>query len=185
MAEMLTPQELASYLKLNPTTVIRKAAKGEIPAIRIGRQFRFNRDQIERWLLRQTIGRPAQILVVDDDPAIGKLFQNGLGEEGYDVTTTVSSLDALKLVNENKFDLLFIDLVMPEINGCELFRRVREIDKSVPVAIITAYPDSQLMEEAMKEGPFIVMKKPLDINNIRQATRNFTQGPAANTEKGR
>lgn len=78
MQELLTPHELARYLKLNHTTVIRKANKGEIPAIKIGKQFRFDKYQIDKWLFQHTVGRQAQILVVDDEPVIGQLFRDSL-----------------------------------------------------------------------------------------------------------
>lgn len=176
MDELLTPQELAKYLKLNPTTVIRKAHKGEIPAIRIGRRFRFNREQIDRWLLQKTMGRPAQILVIDDEPIIAQLFRDSLPEKnGYQLTTALSSREALDVVAKQRFDLIFLDLVMPEIAGSELFRRIRRIDKQVPVAIITGYPDSELLKTATKHGPFTIMIKPFTGDDIRQAVHSLTQ----------
>jgi excisionase family DNA binding protein len=175
MDKLLTPQELAKYLKLNPTTVIRKANKGEIPSIKIGKQFRFDKVQIDRWLLQKTVGRPLQILVVDDEPVIGRLFTDSLQECGYQVTTTLSSLEALELVAKRRFDLIFLDLFMPEIDGSELFRRIREIDKHVLITIITGYPDSDLMGKAMEQGHFMVMKKPFDADDILKAVRGFTK----------
>ena len=52
MKELLTTQELAKYLKLRPETVLRKSRKGELPAVKIGRQYRFDVDQINNWLLQ-------------------------------------------------------------------------------------------------------------------------------------
>ncbi len=174
MDQLMTPQELAEYLNLNTTTVIRKAKKGELPAIKIGRQFRFDRDEVERWLLQRTVGRPAHILIVDDEPAIGALFKESLEGKGYQVTTTTSSREALELVSKAHFDLIFLDLVMPEIDGSELLRRIKKIDGQVPVAIITGYPDSDLMKKAMTHGPFLVMNKPFNSNDILKVVRGFT-----------
>ncbi len=176
MDELLTPQELAKYLKLNPTTVIRKAHKGEIPAIRIGRQFRFNKDQVDHWLFQKTVGRPSKILVIDDEPLIAQLFRDSLLEKnGYQLATALSSREALELVAKQRFDLIFLDLAMPEIDGSELFRRIRRIDKQVPVAIITGYPDSELLKTATKHGPFTIMIKPFTGDDIRQAVDSLTQ----------
>ena len=94
-------------LQLNSATVTRKAKKGEIPAIKIGKQFRFDRDQIDKWLLQNTVGRPAYILVVDDEPVVGQLFRDSLGKNGCMVTTALSSPEALKLVARQRFDLIF------------------------------------------------------------------------------
>lgn len=175
MNQLMTPQELAEYLNLNPTTVIRKAKKGELPAIKIGRQFRFDKDEVERWLLQRTVGRPAHILVVDDEPTIGMLFKESLESHGYRVTTTLSSREALELLGKTHFDLIFLDLLMPELDGSELFRRIKEIDAHVPVAIITGYPDSELMKKAMNYGPFLVMNKPFTDGDILKTVRSFTQ----------
>ncbi|MBN2463062.1 MAG: response regulator [Dehalococcoidia bacterium] len=180
MQELLTPHELARYLKLNHTTVIRKANKGEIPAIKIGKQFRFDKDQIDKWLFQQTVGRPAHILVIDDEPVIGQLFRDSLEKNGYHVTTMLSSLEALELVARQHFDLIFLDLAMPELDGSELFRRIRNTDKQVPVAIITGYPDSELLIKAKEHGPFMIMIKPFTDNEILQAVHTFNQQPMFN-----
>ena len=175
MNSLLTPQELAEMLQLNSATITRKAKKGEIPAIKIGKQFRFDKDQIDKWLTQQTVGRPAYILVIDDEPVIGQLFKDILGKNGYSVTIALSSPEAMELINKQRFDLIFLDLVMPEIDGCELFRSIRKIDKQVPVAIVTGYPDSELLIKAKEQGPFIIMIKPITDADILQAVHTFSR----------
>jgi DNA-binding NtrC family response regulator len=77
-------------------------------------------------------------------------------------------------VEKDRFDLIFLDLVMPGLDGSEVFKRIRKIDEHVPVAIITGHPDSELLAKAMEQGPFIVMKKPLDIYEIRKTVYSLT-----------
>ena len=175
MKELLTSKEIAEYLKLDQVTVRRKAIKGEIPAIRIGRRLRFDRDQIDNWLLRARIVQGINILVVDDDPPVGKLFKVLLEGQGYQVAIALDGLEALGLVEKQRFDLIFLDLLLPELDGAELFQRIRQIDKHVPVAIITGYPDSNLMAKAMEQGPFLVMKKPFNSDNILNTVHSFTR----------
>ena len=175
MNTLLTPQELAEVLQLNSATITRKAKRGEIPAIKIGKQFRFDRDQIDKWLIQQTVGRPAHILVIDDEPVIGQLFRDSLDKNGYRVTTSLNSLEALELVAKQQFDLIFLDLVMPEIDGSELFRHIRKTDKQVPIAIITGYPNSELLIKAKEQGPFIIMIKPFTDDDILQAVHTFSR----------
>jgi len=175
MNALLTPQELAEMLRLNSATVTRKAKKGEIPTIKIGKQFRFDKDQIDKWLLHQTVGRPAHILVINDEPVVGQLFRDSLEKSGCKVTTTLSGLEALELAARQRFDLIFLDLVMPKIDGSELFRRIRKIDKQVPIAIITGYPDSELLIKAKEQGPFIIMIKPFTGDEILQAVHTFSR----------
>lgn len=182
MTKLLNSRQVAEYLNLEPVTVRRKAAKGEIPSVRIGNRFRFDQGQIDRWLLQQTVGKPAHILVVDDDPVIGDLFTDSLKNHNYQVTTALSSVEALRLLANDHFDFIFLDLVMPELDGGELFRRIRQMDERVPVAIITGYPDSDLMNRAMEQGPFLVMKKPFDSAQILEAVRSFTQAPSGGSQ---
>ena len=176
MGKLLSATQLAEYLNLKPVTVRRKARKGEIPTIRIGNRLRFNKQQIDRWLLHRSNRRPINILVIDDEPIIGQLFKNSLNGHGYHITTTLSSLEALELVGNRHFDLIFLDLVMPELDGAELFHRIRQKNKHTPVIIITGYPDSDLMSRAMGHGPFTVMKKPFTDDDILNTVHSFFKG---------
>ena len=179
MKKLLSAVQLAEYLNLKPVTVRRKAKKGELPSVKIGNRLRFDKQQIDKWLRKISARRAVQILVVDDEPVIGQLFKDSLDDHNYQVTTTLSSLEALELLSKRHFDLIFLDLLMPDLDGTELFRRLRQMDKRVPVAIITGYPDSDLMRRAIEHGPFMVMKKPFDSNQILDTARLFTQGAVA------
>jgi excisionase family DNA binding protein len=179
MNKLLSATQLAEYLNLKPVTIRRKAKSGEIPSIKIGNRLRFDKKQIDKWLLERTRESPVHILVVDDEPLIGGLFKDSLNEHRYQVTTTLSSLEALELIGNKHFDLIFLDLLMPELDGAELLRRIRQMDNHIPVVIITGYPDSDLMNRAMEHGPFMVMKKPFDSNQILDAVRGFTKSKAA------
>ncbi len=178
MKEIFNVQELAEYLKINRKTLQRKAREGEIPAFKLGRQFRFDKEQIDKWLQRSSRGRPVHILVVDDEPLVGQLFKDSLNETGYQTITTLSSIEALELIDNRHFDLIFLDLLIPELDGAELFRRIRQIDKQIPVAIITGYPDSEVMRRAMEHGPFMVLKKPFTGDDILNAVQSFVEGVA-------
>ena len=179
MDKLLSTKELAEYLNVAPLTVRRKTLTGEIPSIKIGNRLRFDKQQIDRWLLDRSNRRPVQILVVDDEPLVRELFMDGLNEPSYQVTTTLSSLEALELIGNKYFDLIFLDLVIPELDGVEVFKRIREADRNVPVVIITGYPDSDLMNKALGYGPLTVMKKPFTSDDILNTTRSFIEGVAA------
>jgi excisionase family DNA binding protein len=170
--KLLSTREVAEYLNVLPITVRRKAQKGEIPSIKIGHRLRFDKQQIDKWLHRNARGRLVNILVVDDEPVVGKLFERSLNPSGYHVTTTLSSIEALALVGNWQFDLIFLDLIMPELDGAELFRRIKQIDKRIPVVIITGYPDSEVMGRAMEYGPFTVLKKPFSVDDILDVVKN-------------
>ncbi len=178
MNRLLSVKEVAEYLNVKPVTVRRRANSGEIPSIRIGNRIRFHKQQIDRWLLEKSNMKPVYILVVDDEPLVGELFKNSLNESDYQVTTTLSSLKALELLGNRHFDLIFLDLLMPELDGAELFRQIRQIDKKILVAIITGYPDSEMMGRAMEHGPFTVLKKPFTSDDILNTVRSFVEGVA-------
>lgn len=170
---LLSAKEVAEYLYVKPITVRRKAQSGEIPSIKIGHRLRFDKKQIDKWLQRNSRGRPVHILVVDDEPPVGQLFEDSLNETSCQVITTLSSIEALELIDNRHFDLIFLDLLMPELDGAELFSRIRQIDKQIPVVIITGYPDSEVMKRAVEHGPFIVMKKPFTGDDILNTVQSF------------
>lgn len=178
MAELLTTKEIARYLKLRPETVLRKVTKGEIPAIKVGGRFRFDKEQINEWL-RQKSTSKKRILVIDDEETIRRLFKQALEVRNYHVITAGDGAEALELVKSWDFDLIFTDLKMPGMNGAETFRRIREINDSVPIVIITAYPMSDLMNQVLEQGPFGVMKKPFDTLDIQRSADSFLKGVKA------
>jgi excisionase family DNA binding protein len=166
MDKLLNSREVAEYLNIQSATVRRKVLKGEIPATRIGHHFRFDKREIDAWLLQNRPGRLLHILVIDDEPIIGQLFTDSLEKGTCQVTVTLSSLEALELIGDRHFDLVFLDLVMPDLDGVEVFRRINKANKRLPVVIITGYPDSDLMNRAMEYGPFTVMRKPFTSSDI-------------------
>ena len=180
MTELLTTKEVASYLKLRPETVLRGVKKGEIPAIKVGGHFRFDRKQIDEWLQDNSTSKK-RILIVDDDEPIRRLFKETLEKNNYHVVTSDNGIEALQLIKSWNFDLIFLDLKMPDMDGVETFRRIRRTNKSVSVVIITGYATSELLQRALKQAPFGVMKKPFGAKDILRSTENFLSGTRAKT----
>ena len=84
MIELLTTKEIAQYLRLRPETVLRKVRQGEIPAMKVGGRFRFDKEQIDAWLRHNSTLRRSGV-VNDDDEATKRLFQETLQDSGYHV----------------------------------------------------------------------------------------------------
>ncbi|OGO51565.1 MAG: DNA-binding response regulator [Chloroflexi bacterium RBG_16_68_14] len=82
--------------------------------------------------------RRACILVVDDDPAVTSLLRRGFAYEGYEVSTADSGPEALRLARERPPALVVLDVMMPEMDGLEVCRRLREADPSLPILLLTA-----------------------------------------------
>ncbi|MFC1966288.1 response regulator [Chloroflexota bacterium] len=173
MPELMTVEELGQYLRFTKKTIYSLLKRGSIPAIKIGNKWRFDKATIDRWLHHSMEGVKARILVVDDDELIRSLFKETLEEEGHTVVVAGNSADGIECVKRWDFDLVFLDLKMPDMDGAELLNQLRSIKPRLPVTIITGYPGSEMMERALKQGPFGVMDKPFDASDIIAAVNNF------------
>ena len=106
-------------------------------------------------------------LVVDDEEVIRQAISTILDREGWECVAVDSGEEGLKAFSKERFDLTFLDLVMPGMNGVRTFQEIRKADPKAMVVIVTAYFDSDLMSEALEVGPFAVMKKPFDLAEMR------------------
>ncbi len=166
-------EEVANYLLVTKKTIYRLLEGHGIPAMKVGHQWRFDKVSIDVWLYQSSVKAKANILVIDDDDTLCDLFQDTLQAEGHTITTISESCKGLELVKERDYDLVFLDLKMPEMDGAELFRQIRLAKPELPVTIITGYPDSDLMMSALAHGPLGVMKKPFTGSDILTALKNY------------
>ncbi len=173
MTELMTLKEVANYLRVTQQTIHRLLERRVIPAMKVGRQWRFDKASIDVRLHQNSVGTEAKILVVDDDETICALFKDTLEGVGHTVTTASESSKGLELVKGQDYDLVFLDLKMPEMDGAELFRQIKVAKPKLPVTIITGYPDSDLMTAVLKYGPFGVMNKPFRGSDILAAIDNY------------
>lgn len=112
-------------------------------------------------------------LVVDDDENIRRLFVRSLEDNLWRSVAVASGQEALESLNRHRFDLVFLDLAMPVMTGPKVFREIRDLHYSTTVVIITAYPDSHLMAEALEVGPFALMKKPFSQDEIQSLLQSY------------
>ncbi len=172
MTALMTVEELAKHLRVTNRTIYRLLKRGEIPAVKVGHKWRFDKDAIGRWLQPKPKEKELRILVIDDDPVIGLLFKEALEELGHSVVTAADGAQGLEFVERLNFDQIFLDLKMPKMDGTELLGLIRNIKPGVPVTIITGYPTGELMERALEHGPFHVMKKPFSSEDIAAAIKH-------------
>ena len=173
MAELITLEEVADYLRVTKKTIYRLLEKHQIPSTKVGHQYRFDKRDVDDWLRQNSIGAAAKILIVDDDESIGSLFKDVLELEGHVVTTATESLKGLELAKEKDYNLIFLDLMMPGIDGAEFLKQLRIVKPELPVTIITGYPDSNLMMSALENGPFGVMRKPFTSADIMTVVHTY------------
>lgn len=173
MTVLMTLEEVAKYLRVTTKTIYRLLDKQAIPAKKVGRRWRFDKDSIDIWAQKWPVKKAAKVLVIDDDATICSLFKDTLEGSGYDVTTVNKSSEGLELVKNQDFDLVFLDLKMPVMDGVELFKQIRLIKPRLPVTVITGYPDSDLMMNALTYGPLGVMSKPFREADIMTVIDNY------------
>ncbi len=102
---------------------------------------------------------PTKILVIDDDSAVTDLLSLLLKSQGFDVTATNNSTEGLNLVRENQPDLLVLDLMMPEIDGWEVCKAVREFS-DVPIIVLSALNDPSMIASVLDSGADDYLTKP-------------------------
>ena len=102
-----------------------------------------------------------KVLVVDDDPVVGKSFNRVLSQKGYVVITAANAQEALTKVQEGEYDVVFTDIRMPGMNGIELTERLRIERPWTPVVIVTGYGSKANQEQAAAAGVSSFLQKPL------------------------
>ena len=166
MAELMTVEEVAAYLRVTKKTVYRLLERSSIPATKVGHQWRFEKGLINEWLRRSSVKAKANILVIDDEEVVRLLFKETLEELGHTVMVAENGFRGLELVEQHDFDLVFLDLKMQGMVGDELFGRIKAIKPRLPVTIITGYPYSGMMERTLAQGPFGVMTTCLEVSDM-------------------
>jgi excisionase family DNA binding protein len=182
----LTTEEVLEYLQVNLRTVYRLIKAGKIPAVRVGRQWRFRKRDIDAWLESQRprqgraggLGpRPAapaagarpRVLVVDDEAAIRDLLSKTLALAEYDVDLAPDGRHALERLRIIPYDLLITDLKMPGIDGLTVIREARRLKADIPVIIITGFSSEASAIEAVNLGVSGYLTKPFRVPRVLAA----------------
>ena len=119
------------------------------------------------------------ILLVDDNTSLCKTMSFVLGREGYAVSIARDGLEAIVRVEESPFDMIFMDIKMPVMDGVEAYRRIKRIRPKAVVMMMTAYTVEELVQQALEEGAYGILYKPLDIEKVVtviERARKVTEG---------
>ncbi len=108
----------------------------------------------------------ANILIVDDNISMCKTMAFILRRHSYDVTIAASGPEALEKVKQRPFDIIFMDIRMPVMNGIETYRQIKELRPGATAIMMTAYAVEDLIQEALHEGAYGVLYKPLDMQKV-------------------
>jgi excisionase family DNA binding protein len=177
----LTTEEVLDYLHVNLRTVYRLIKAGKIPAVRVGRQWRFNRADLDAWLDGQrsrksrstpvTASAPTsperpRVLVVDDEASIRELLTRTLALTEHDVEAVPDARSALDRLRLGPYDLMIADLRMPVMDGLTLIREARRLQPTLKVIIITGYSTESSAIEAVNLGVVGYLVKPFRVPHV-------------------
>ena len=179
----LTTEEVLEYLQVNLRTVYRLIKAGKIPAVRVGRQWRFRKTDIDAWLESQRArggrapaphapksaaggGSRPRILVVDDESSIRDMLSKTLALAEYDVDVAADGRAALERLRLMPYDLLITDLKMPGIDGLAVIREARRYRPELPVIIITGFSTEASAIEAINLGVSGYLTKPFRVPRV-------------------
>jgi len=103
---------------------------------------------------------------VDDDRMMAKTLHDILSVKGFESDIAYSGAEALEKVDEEQYGCVLSDIKMPEVNGVELYRAIKERNSDLPVVLMTAYSTDGLVQEGLKEGVIACLNKPLDLKML-------------------
>lgn len=116
-----------------------------------------------------------KILIIDDEKITLKNLEHVMKREGYDTTATQSGQNALKLLDEQHFDVVLTDLEMDRVDGMQILKRCRELYPDSEVIMITGYATVKSAVETMKRGAFYYISKPFKPDEVKQVVREAAQ----------
>jgi EAL domain-containing protein (putative c-di-GMP-specific phosphodiesterase class I) len=109
-----------------------------------------------------------KVLLAEDDEQVRRSLARSLVATGYEVVTAEDGQRALALLGDNTFDVIVSDIAMPELDGIQLLRAIRERDTDVPVVLVTGVPDVATAMQAVKLGALVYLPKPIDLDEIKR-----------------
>jgi len=179
----LTTEEVLDYLQVNLRTVYRLIKAGKIPAVRVGRQWRFRRRDVDAWLEAQRTrsgARPARrdrseadcrarVLIVDDEPSIRDLLSRTLALADYEVDSAPDGTTAVDRLRIMDYDLLITGLRMPGVDGLSVIREARRLKSNIPIIIVTGHSSEASAIEAINLGVQGYLTKPFRVPRVLAA----------------
>jgi len=122
--------------------------------------------------MHEDIGAQIKILIVDDDKTIADILKDLISDTGRSVDVYYDGLAAVESIQNNFYDLIIVDLVMPRVGGLDILKYAKKINPDVIVIIITGYASLETAIMAIKEGAYDYIRKPCKLEEIKIAVEN-------------
>jgi DNA-binding NtrC family response regulator len=120
------------------------------------------------------------VLVVDDNVSLLVTMSLILRRVGYSVMTAKSGKEAVECVKQNNVHIIFMDIKMPHKNGVDVYKELKKMIPEVPVVMMTAYTQNELIQEGINAGVYDVLYKPLDMDQVIDIIRKVDRELNAN-----
>ena len=178
--DWLTLGQAAKYLGVAQSTIRKWSDLGRVPAFYTpGRHRRYRRADLDAFLDRSGPGGRGRtgpvVLVVDDDAGVRGLVRANLEAEGYAVQEAASAREGLAALEEEAPDLVLLDVMMPEVDGWEMLRRVQERHGpgSIPVVMFSGHLEGDVAREATERGARAFVGKPFELQALIEQTKQI------------
>jgi excisionase family DNA binding protein len=168
---LLTVKETAEYLRISLPTIYYLVQRGKIPGIQIGGRWRIKKSSLDHDILRQDKQGQPTVLVVDNDLGLQDLFRTFLKQIRFSRVVVRTAKEAIKTLRKQKFELMFLDLQLPDAPGDQVYKTAKQIDPDLNIIVITGYPDSEVLDRILEVGPVTVLKKPLKVEQLNQTVK--------------
>src|ERR1700694_1176174 len=171
MHNLLTVKETAKYLRIPLPTVYYLVQRGQLPAIQIGERWRIKKSSLDKDILKEDKSGQPTVLFVDDDESLQNLFKLFLKKIGFSRVVVGTVKEALVALEKQKFDLIFLDLKLPDGPADDVYDMAKQEQPECPIVVITGYPDSEMLNRILAKGPVTVLKKPLTVEELKDTVR--------------
>jgi len=169
----LSTGDIARLLHVTRVTVFGWIRVGRLKAYRLpGGHYRIVRAEFRKFLADHQIpvtldpSSPKRVLVVDDEATVREAFKAALSAKGYQVVLAEDGRKAFRILRQEHFDLIFLDILLPTMSGATLFKAVKRRDPEALVVLITGFPDHDETLAALKHGPAMLLRKPIKLTDI-------------------
>jgi excisionase family DNA binding protein len=178
--DWLTLGQAAKYLGVAQSTIRKWSDLGRVPAFYTpGGHRRYRRSDLDTFLERSGPGAKERtgpvVLVVDDDAGVRELVRANLELEGYSVREAASAAEGLSALENESPDLILLDVMMPEVDGWEMLRRVQERFGvgAVPVIVFSGEVEERAVDRAETRGARGFVGKPFDLQRLVDQTKQI------------
>jgi excisionase family DNA binding protein len=165
--------DVARLLHVSRVAVLLWVRAGKLKAARVPRgRYRIAPAEFQRFVADNGLqvardrSPRRRILVVDDDASVRDAFEAALRPHDHEVVLAQDGAEAVRAVRRTRFDLIFLDILLPRIRGSTVLRSIKARDRATVVVLITGFPDHDETRAALKYGPAMLLRKPIKLADV-------------------